>query len=75
MTGTRIRTKVEDCNEVERGEVTIPIGHTGVIGAQLLDSDEYVMDWDDMEGLEMGWTIWTSEQILRDAVTLEGYLK
>lgn len=71
LTGKKIRTKVTDCNEVERGEVQIPIGHTAVIG-HLLDVDEgeemYAVLWDNnAEGLNMGWCLWSRSELFADA--------
>lgn len=65
--GTRIRTKIEDSNDVERGIVTIPVGHCGTVEREIHD-DHYAVVWDDnAAGEDMGWTIWTSDEILHDA--------
>lgn len=68
LTGARIRTRVKDSNEVERGLVEIPVGWLATVREFCPDSGHYTVVWDnDAEGRDMGWCLWTEEEIRRDA--------
>lgn len=78
-TGKRIRTKVADANDVDgRGMVQIPIGWSATVGdSNGGDPPHYAVLWDhDPDYSEasgnMGWCLWTAEELERDAELIEG---
>ena len=66
--GRRMRTKVPDSNCIDEGEVQIPVGWLATIGE--MHDGHYEVRWDDGPNGNMGWCLWTAEEILRDATLL-----
>ena len=71
LVGRRMRTNVADSNCVDEGEVQIPVGWLATIG-EPINGENFPINWDDGPGGEnMGWCLWTEEEIRRDADLLE----
>ena len=64
----RLETLVPDINDVNgRGEVRIPIGHTGEV-MRWLDDDNYSVAWHPLGGGPAGWTIWSEAELAAQAL-------
>ena len=71
LVGRRMRTRVTDSNDATDGTVQIPVGWLATIG-EPIDGEHFPVKWDDGPGgLDMGWCLWTEEEIRRDADLLE----
>jgi hypothetical protein len=62
---TKIRTRIEDCDEDENGELRIiPVGTVGK--AVAWDGEYYDIEWENG-----AWTRWSPDEVLADADILE----
>lgn len=67
LIGTRHRLLKPDMNEVERGEVVVPVGHSCKVTAFYPDCGMYAVAFDDdTEGRDMGWCFYTADEIRTD---------